>query len=304
MIRILKTTLCLFAFSCLCFSCATPVKTYSPQKKYSPAELREDYSLFRNILQTSHPSLYWYQTKERLDYYFDQVSGTLVDSMTEIQFRDQLAYVISKIDCGHTSLKGSKAFGKYIDTALSAAFPFAMKFWSDTMVITANLRRRDPYLQRGTIVQSINGYTARMLTDTLFNYITTDGYSENGKYQSLSTGFAFANLYKNIIGLTDSFDVRYIGTDGLESQAWVKPYDFRADTVNRKTLSQGPPSRGPGKKKEKPVLMLSSVNLQLDTVMKTGFMTVSTFDRNNHLHRFFKNSFRNLEKNGIKKSRY
>ena len=64
--------------------------------------------------------------------------------MTEIQFRDELAYVISKIDCGHTSMKGSKAFSKYVDTAFSNAFPFAMKFWSDTMVITANLRKNDP----------------------------------------------------------------------------------------------------------------------------------------------------------------
>ena len=72
--------------------------------------------------------------------------------MTEIQFRDELAYVISKIDCGHTSMKGSKAFSRYVDTASSKAFPFAMKFWSDTMVITANLRRNDPILQRGTIV--------------------------------------------------------------------------------------------------------------------------------------------------------
>ncbi len=111
--------------------------------------------------------------------------------MTEIQFRDQLAYVISRIDCGHTSMKGSKAFSKYVDTASSLAFPFALKFWSDTMVITANLRRNDPILQRGTVVLSINGYNAQALTDTLFNYITTDGYSMNGKYQSLSTGFAF-----------------------------------------------------------------------------------------------------------------
>ena len=75
---------------------------------------------------------------------------SLNDSMTEIQFRDELAYVISKIDCGHTSMKGSKAFCKYVDTASSIAFPFALKFWSDTMVITANLRRSDPILQRGT----------------------------------------------------------------------------------------------------------------------------------------------------------
>src|SRR5450631_3509917 len=299
-IRNLKTHLLIGVYACLLASCSTTRKSYDPVKKYSPAILQADYFLFRQILQTSHPSLYWYTAKDSMDYYFDQVNKSLVDSMTEPQFRDQLAYLISKIDCGHTSMKGSKAFGRYMDTAFSVAFPFAMKFWSDTMVITANLRRNDPILQRGTIVQSINGYTARTLTDTLFNYITTDGYSINGKYQSLSTGFAFANLYKNVIGLTDSFDIHYIDSLGVESQTYIKPYDFKADTMNKKTLSHGPPAKGSGKKKEKPSFYISSVNLQLDTVMKTGFMTVATFDRSNHLRKFFKNSFRVLKENQIK----
>jgi hypothetical protein len=292
--RNLKTEIFVFSIICLSVSCTSSRKTYNPEKKYPPAVIREDYTLFRQILESSHPSIYWYTPKDSMDYYFDQGYKSLNDSMTEIQFRDQLAYVIAKIDCGHTSMKGSKAYSKYVDTASSKAFPFAMKFWSDTMVITANLRKDDPILQRGTQVKSINGYDARVLTDTLFNFITTDGYSVNGKYQSLSTGFAFASLYKNVIGLTDSLDIRYIDSMGFESQAWVKPYDFKADTMNKKTLSHGPPAKGTGKKKDKPVFYLSSVNLQLDTVMKTGFMTVATFDRSNHLKKFFKRSFKEL----------
>lgn len=281
-------------------SCTSSRPVYNPKIKYPPAILQADYSLFRKILESSHPSIYWYTTKDSMDYYFSQGSRALNDSMTEMQFRDQLAYVISKIDCGHTTMKGSKAFGKYVDTAFSNAFPFALKFWSDTMVITANLRKSDPILQRGTVVKSINGYNARALTDTLFNYITTDGYSINGKYQSLSTGFAFASLYKNVMGLTDSFDIRYIDSLGVEKQAWVKPYDFKADTMNKKSLSHGSPARGNGKNKNKPSFYYSSVNLQLDTVMKTGFMTVATFDRSDHLKKFFKNSFKNCEKAQIR----
>jgi hypothetical protein len=299
-IRKLKTALWICAACCMAMSCSSSLKTYDPQRKYSPAKIQTDYILFRRILETSHPSIYWYTSKDSMDYYFDEGYKSLNDSMTEIQFRDLLAYVISKIDCGHTSMKGSKAFSKYVDTAFSKAFPFAIKFWSDTMVITANLRKNDPLLQRGTQVISINGYNVRALTDTLFNYITTDGFSSNGKYQSLSTGFAFANLYKNVLGLTDSIDIHYIDNLGLESQTWARPYDFKADTMDKKTLNHGPPSRGSGKKKDKPRVFLPSVNLQLDTVMKTGYMTVATFDRTNHLKRFFKRSFKELEKDHIK----
>src|SRR5882762_3064492 len=138
-IRKLKTNAWICACVFLAASCTSSRKIYSPQKKYPPAELLADYSLFRSILEKSHPSIYWYTTKDSMDYYFNQGFNSLGDSMTEIQFRDELAYVISKIDCGHTSVKGSKAFSRYIDTASSMAFPFALKFWSDTMVVTANL---------------------------------------------------------------------------------------------------------------------------------------------------------------------
>ncbi|HCL83698.1 MAG TPA: peptidase S41 [Chitinophagaceae bacterium] len=299
-IRKLETTVLSCAYICLLGSCTASYKTYNPEKKFPPAVLQSDYTLFRHILESSHPSIYWYTTKDSMDYYFDQGYQSLGDSMTEVRFREKLAYVISKIDCGHTTMKGSKAFSKYVDTAISTAFPFAMKFWSDTMVITANLRKNDPVLQRGTVVKSINGYDARALTDTLFNYITTDGYSATGKYQSLSTGFAFANLYKNVLGLTDSLDIRYIDHEGRERQTWVRPYDFKADTMNKESLSHGPPAKGKGKNKEKPRFYYSPANLQLDTVMKTGFMTVATFDRSYHLKKFFKNSFKNIQKNHIK----
>ncbi|MEJ0083464.1 MAG: hypothetical protein WDM78_21500 [Puia sp.] len=43
-------------------------------------------------------------------------------------------------------------------------------------------------------MKSINGYSTKALTDTLFNYITTDGYSMSGKYQSLSTDSPLPSL--------------------------------------------------------------------------------------------------------------
>jgi hypothetical protein len=121
-IRKLKTNigLCLCIF--LAVSCSSSRKAYNPQYKYPPAELQADYSLFRSILESSHPSIYWYTTKDSMDYFFEKGSQSLHDSLTEIQFRDVLAYVISKLDCGRTSIKGSKAFNRYIDTASSWHF--------------------------------------------------------------------------------------------------------------------------------------------------------------------------------------
>jgi len=105
-IRKLKTMIWLSFCIILVVSCSSSRKSYNPQYKYPPARLQADYSLFRHILESSHPSIYWYTTKDSMDYYFDQGYQLLQDSMTEIQFRDVLAYVISKLDCGNTAVKG------------------------------------------------------------------------------------------------------------------------------------------------------------------------------------------------------
>ena len=151
------------------------------------------------------------------------------------------------------------------------------------MVVTANLQRENPALPRGTVLKSINGYSVTQLRDTFFDYVTTDGYSICGKYQTLSTGFTFGGMFRNIYGLTDSFDIHYVDSSGLEAEKEVPVFNFVPDSANKKT------------KKEPRLIIFTSANLQLDTTMRTAFMTLNTFDRSNHLRRFFRQSFASLQ---------
>ena len=282
----------------LLFSCTASKQSFNPDKKFSPAQLQEDYTLFRNILEESHPSLYWYTPKDSMDYFFTTGYDKIRDSMTESEFKTLLSYVISRIDCGHTAVKSSKKYSKYLDTAKLKTFPLSLKFWGDTMVVTANLNRRDSILKRGVILTSINGYTQKQLRDSLFNYIVTDGYSTCGKYQSLSTGFAFANLYKNVYGSTDSFRIGYIDSNGMETNLKLPTYDFMNDTMSRWGFSLHRPDEK--KKKTEPrFVFFASTNLQLDTGLRTAYMALNTFDKGNHLKKFFRQSFKAIKQNRI-----
>ena len=51
--------------------CSSSRGIEAPNLKHSPEQLRKDYILFRNILEESHPSLYWFTSKDSMDYYFD-----------------------------------------------------------------------------------------------------------------------------------------------------------------------------------------------------------------------------------------
>src|SRR5687767_10030140 len=97
--------------------CSVSRQSWSPEQKYPASRLQKDYTVFRSILEESHPSLYWFTPKDSMDYYFDYAYNRIGDSMTEPQFKNLLAFVTNKIRCGHTSVKSSRRYSHYLDTA-------------------------------------------------------------------------------------------------------------------------------------------------------------------------------------------
>src|SRR5579871_635277 len=280
------------------FSCTTSKEAFNPNKKYAPEILKKDYSLFRNILQESHPGLYWYASKDSMDYYFNNGYSQIKDSMTEPQFRNLLSYVVTRVDCGHTSVRHSKDYSDYLDTAKMKLFPLGMKFWSDTMIVTVNINRKDSLIKRGTVIKSIDGLTSSQLRDTMFNYMVTDGYSMTGKYQSLSNGFNFGSWYTSHFGLKDSLDIEYYDNDGNEKREFIHVYNPLADTLKRDSASRRMISTF-NRKYGKDQRLYNARNLQIDTVGSTAFMTLNTFSHGNRLKRFFRQTFKTLDKRHV-----
>lgn len=278
--------------------CSVSREAYHPNQKYSPAALKADYTMFRNILEESHPSLYWYTPKDSMDYYFDQGYARITDSMDERTFRTLLSYVIAKVNCGHTTTKYSRRYTHYLDTLRGTrSFPLSFKLWKDTMVVVANLNRRDSLLRRGTIITSINGRPHTEVNDSIFKYLSTDGYNEVAKYQQLSNRGIWGGWYRNVYGLPDKLPIGFIDSTGRESQTVVSLYHPSMDT-GRRPLPQPLPKMS---KKERRRLALFGVrNLQIDTTLKTGFMTLNSFSRGNLLKPFFKKTFKALRRNNIK----
>lgn len=289
--------LILFVVSIVGVGCSASRQSFDPQRKYPAQKLQQDYRIFRNVLEESHPSLYWFTPKDSMDYYFDEGFRRLDDSLTELRFRNILSYVVSKVHCGHTAVKYSKQYDRYIDTARIKMFPLSFKVWSDSMAVTANLNRRDSILKFGTIVTAIDGRPVRQLADTFMNYISCDGYSINGRYQSLSNRGSFGTLYRNIIGMKDEIEVTYIDSTGAEQTVKVPVYDPAVtDTAARQTLKIN--SKAKEEIKYSPVFGARYV--QIDTSLSSAYMTVHTFSRGNNLRPFFRKAFRELHRRKIR----
>jgi hypothetical protein len=287
----MKNGLLLFMIGFLLGSCA--VSKYNPAKKFSPQQLQQDYGIFRGSLEEAHPSLYWYTPKDSMDFYFEQGRNKLSDSLTETQFRYVLAYVISKMRCGHTSARPSKKASALMGQ--NSPFPLYIKAWPDTVFVTANLNRRDSNIYRGVILKKIDNRPIEKVIDSLFSFLSTDGYNLTHKYQTLSNGGTFRNLYATAFGLRMKTPVEYLDTAGQLRTANLLLYNPRADTPR---ISR-PAGKMPSKRERHRFSLEAMRNLRIDTALNTAFMEVNSFAKGYRLRRFFRHSFREINQKQI-----
>jgi hypothetical protein len=274
--------------------------SFSPAKKYSPAQLDKDYAIFRGAMEESHPGIYWYTPKSEMDKYFDWGKEQIRDSLNEEEFRKVLNYVTSKIKCGHTVTRASKAFIKYRDTSLSKIFPLSLKIWSgetDTATVAANLIRKDSVLTRGVVVKGIDHKPISTILDTLCQYISSDGYNLTHKYQALSNRGGFGAAFTSIFGQKENYFIAYVTSDGAEGSASVPSYNPRTDSANRAAISRFAKTTRAERKKQ---IISATRKLRIDSINRVAFMDLSSFSRGLRLKSFFKTSFKELKDKRIK----
>jgi hypothetical protein len=291
-------------------SCSSTRKGFDPNRKFAPEKLQKDFTLFRNILEESHPSLYWFTPKDSMDLSFAHGLQQLKDSMTEPAFRNLLSTITSRIRCGHTSMRYSKRYTAWLDTATLRMFPFTVKIWGpDSMAVTAMLNRKDSLLKRGTIITAIDGRNVSSIIDTFTNYLQSDGLIISGKYQMMSNRNSFGNLYRAVYGIPEKVNVNYIDSNGLPQSAMIAAFEppptvkdkDRSKVDSSKSLpAPGTPAPKPPKDVPKSVTLNASRNLQIDTTLKSAYMVLNTFSSGNHLRGFFRRSFREIKKREIK----
>jgi C-terminal processing protease CtpA/Prc len=282
-------------------SCRSTRDAFAPTKKFAPAVLQKDYTIFRQTLEEHHPGIYWYTPKQELDYYFDQGFAQLKDSMTEASFRKILTYVTAQIKCGHTTVRWSKEWSKYLDTTRQLSlFPLSVKIIGNQAVVTGNLHRKDAVLTTGTELVSINGRSVPFLIDTLVKYISLDGGNRIAKAQWLSNRGNFGSLYGLVFGTDSIYQIEYIDDDGKKKSQLIKPIVPIIDTGKTGTQEPAKPAKKPSKATIRKQNRDRIRQLQIDTVSRTAFMRLSSFGKGYKLSSFFRRSFKELQQRQIR----
>jgi len=271
--------------------------SFNPAKKYSAAQLQQDFSLLQNVLKSNHPSLYWYATTDSVNGYFSATQASLTDSLTEPQFRNRVSWAINKIHCGHTTVRSSKKFAAHFLRQRLPQFPLTLKVWKDSAVVVSSLPTSDSLssalLQRGTIITGINSFSTKEILDSMCQLIGTDGYSDNFKYQLIS--FNFPAYYRNAFGIDSIYRVKFIDSIGQAREINLKNFDAKTDSGAKRqaVMPQGFP-----RKQFRKLRLLNNRNLQIDSTLKTAFISVNTFSEGK-LIRFFKRSFKKIRSEKI-----
>lgn len=277
----------------LLISCSAS-RNYSPARKYSPEELKEDLRLARNILESKHPSLYWYTSKDSMDAYFNAAEASINDSLTEQLFAWHiLAPVVDKINCGHTTVGMSKAYANWARGKQLPSFPLFMKVWNDTMAVTGSLIKNDSIFKRGTLITGINGKSNQELVNTIFSYLPQDGYANNINYIRMSGNFPY--YHRNIYGISKEYLVDYIDSAGRPSRVNIKPFQPVRDTTEPR---KKPAPRVKRKRPSREQRFTRYRNMETDLQTKTAFMTVNSFTKG-HMRTFFRRSFREMREGNM-----
>jgi hypothetical protein len=279
---------------------ATGSVAYTPERKYSPEQLKEDVQVMEETFKQNHPSLYWYSSAEEIETSFKLAYEQLHDSLNEIQFRNIIAETIFPIRCGHTSVRFSKKYNQFIAGKRLPTFPFVAKVIDDsTLVVTANLNRRDSLIRTGTPILSINGLTARQVIDSLLPLVSIDGNSKNFSYQNISNNFT---TYYNIrFGLQKNYTINYINTRGEVKRTVLPLLDPARDTTRRRPVSitpQTPPPPPPPEISERQQRLQRTRSFSIDSSKKFATLRISSFGPALQKH-FLKKAFRQLEKKSI-----
>jgi hypothetical protein len=277
-----------------CISCNSIRKsTYNPSQKIAAKQLRSDFSLLKKILEKNHPSLYWYTSKDSVDYYFKTTYASLNDSLTELDYKNKIAWVLSKIRCGHTVVRNSNSYAKYYANRRLPLFPLSLKVWNDSAVVVTNLLAQDSVLKRGTIITSINNMKISKLVDSMCQLIGSDGYANNLKYQLIS--FNFPAYYKNTFGVDSQYVLVYVDSLMQEKKTIIKNYlPVKDSFAHRIPL----PVRNISRKQFKDFKAWRERNITIDTSSSTAVLSVNTFSEGK-LKKFFRRSFRNIKDQGI-----
>ena len=145
------------------------------------AKLHKDVDFSYKKLKQLHPKLYWYISKEKLDYKFDSLKKSIQKPMTGLAFYKELSQVTRSVGQGHLGISPSlKRLSKKDQQLLkkkgkSAFSQLDFEFIDNKLIILKNRSRHN--IKDNTEVVLVNNERPADLIKVYKTRISSDGYN-------------------------------------------------------------------------------------------------------------------------------
>jgi hypothetical protein len=170
--------------ACLLFGCN---KTENDiEHEFSVGQLKNDFEVYRKVLEKGHPALNQYITKTALNKLFDSCQQAIQEPMTQRQFYNLLNIINQRIGCAHTYIEVPKEVQTEMEK-LEGFFPAPVIIDSNRIIFNS----ADYDVPLGAEITSINKHKTKDILSILGRYNQGDGYNETKGQSALIKDFSF-----------------------------------------------------------------------------------------------------------------
>lgn len=197
----------------------------------SPAQLQEDFRLYRKMLEETHPGLYRYTSKDQMQSTLDSVASTLNHPKSFYQFYKDILHISAQIRCTHSYAFPTKNINRYSMYQISTV-PFYTYGLNEKVYVLFN-GSANQRIKPGFEILNINGRSIEFIKKQLYAYASSDASIENSKIRFLA-GSLFWMFYYTLIDQSEQFDITFKDLEGKLQTFQVNALKPRVSMSNYK----------------------------------------------------------------------
>lgn len=208
----------------LLFSCSSIQKNNKLVNKPIPAEkLKKDVDYTYKKLQKMQPALYWYISKEKLDFKFDSLKTTITKPLTSYEFYTKLTPVVNEVRQGHlnifpnTKIYSKKETQELAKKGMGPFSQFEFMMFDDKLYVAKN-NSIDSTIVVGSEIVSIDSVPTAKLLKEYRKLMTSDGFNTTFYKHHLPKKFSAFYVYQN--GVKDSLFYEFKFNDSTKN-VWI-----------------------------------------------------------------------------------
>lgn len=297
----------IITFCFLALTACQSIESYNNQLQQPiPVDkLHKDVDYSYKKLKQLHPKLYWYISKEKLDYKIDSLKQSIKQPMTGLAFYKELSPVLRSIGQGHLGIsptlkKLSKKELKLLKKRGKSPFnQLELEFIDNKLIILKN-RSRHTTIKEAAEILSINNEYPTTLIEQYKRRVASDGYNQTFYNRYLGKYFGtFYTIDKGKIQDSLQLVIRQGDKDSL--------YVIKRDTFGTNTKENKVKLSKAEIKKRNKIWSKHGYNKDTKTNTRdlkyigndsiTALLTIKQFS-NGGFQKFYEDSFNELAKNG------